>query len=77
MIVLRSVLSATLVCAQFVVATRGACTGGTRLVFATGVAAVMVVHVVGLVFNVVVVVAYLVSWVLPALIIGMLAVAAM
>jgi hypothetical protein len=40
----------------------------------------MVVHIVGLLFNVVVVVvvvAYLVSWVLLALVVGMLAVAAM
>jgi hypothetical protein len=37
----------------------------------------MVVHVVGLFFNVVVVVAYLVFWVLPALVVGMLAVDAM
>jgi hypothetical protein len=82
MIVLRSTFPATLAQSQFVVAGRGACTGGKGLIVTTVAAAVMVVHVVGAFFNVVVVVvvgvvACLILRVLVALIVGMLAVGAM
>ncbi len=79
MIVLRSTISAALVHAQFVIAGRDAHMAGEQPVFATVAVAVMVVHVVGLFFNVfvVVVVAYLVFRFLPAIVIGMLVVNAM
>jgi hypothetical protein len=79
MIVLWSAIPATLVCFQFAVAERGTRAGDKQLVGATVVAAVIVVHVVGAFFNVVVVVVCVcfILWVLVALVVGMLAVGAM
>jgi hypothetical protein len=79
MIVLRSAIHAALVHAQFAVAQSGTCAGDKQLIVATVVAVVMVVHVVGAFFNIVVVVVCtcLILWVLVALVIGMLAVSAM
>jgi hypothetical protein len=79
MIVLRSAILAALVCAQFAIAERGTRAGDKRLVVATVMAAVMVVHVVGAFFNVVdvVVCACLILSVLVAPIIGILAVGTM
>jgi hypothetical protein len=56
MIILQSAIPTALVCSQFAVAERGTCAGDKQLVIATMVAAVMVVHVVGMLFNIVVVV---------------------
>ncbi len=79
MIVLRSAIPAALVCAQFVVAGSGALAGDKQLVVATMAAAVMVVHLVGAFFNVVVAVvcACLILRVLAALVVEMLAVGTM
>jgi hypothetical protein len=79
MIVLWSVIPAALVCAQFVIAGRGTRAGDKQLIVATLAAAIMVVHVLGVFFNVVVAVvcACLILWVLAALVVGMLAVGAM
>ncbi len=79
MIVLRSAIPAAPVCAQFIIAGIGTRAGDKKLVIATVAAAVMVVHVVGTFFNVVVAVVCgcLILWVLAALVVGMLAVGAM
>ncbi len=79
MIVLRSAIPAAIVCTQFAIAGRGTCAGDKQLIVATVTAAVMVVHIVGVFFNVVVAVVCvcLILWVLVALIVGLLAVNAM
>jgi hypothetical protein len=79
MIVLRSVISAAIVCTQLAVTERGTCAKDKQLVVATTVVAIIVVHIVGTFINVVVVVvcACLILWVLTALVKGMLAVDAM
>ncbi len=79
MIVLRSAIPAALVCAQFSIAGHGTRAGDKQLVVATVAAAITVVHIVGMFFNVVVAVvcACLILWVLAALVVGMLDVGAM
>ncbi len=56
MIVFRSAISAALVCAQIGVTERGTCARDKQLVVATRAVAIMVVHVMGAFFYVVVVV---------------------
>jgi hypothetical protein len=79
MIVLRSAIPAALIHAQFAIAERGTHAGDKQFIVATVVVAVRIVHVMGTFFNLVVVVvcACLILWVLPALVVGMLAVSAM
>ncbi len=79
MIVFWSAISAALVCTQIGITERGTCARDKQLVSATMVAAIMVVHVVGVFFNIVVVVVHvcLILWVLRALVVRMLAVNAM
>jgi hypothetical protein len=79
MIVLWSAIPAALVRAQFVISGHGTCVGDKQLIVATVAVAVMVVHVVGTFFSVVVAVVCmcLILWVLAALVVGMLAVGAM
>ncbi len=79
MIVLWSEISATLVCTQITVTECKTQARDKELIVATMTVTVMVVHVVGAFFKVVVVVVcmYLVLWILMALVVGMLAVNAM
>jgi hypothetical protein len=76
MIVFRSAISAALVCTQIGITEHGTRARDKQLVVATMVVAIMVVHVMGTFFYVVIVVvrACLILWVLTALVVRMLAV---